>query len=731
MSDAARLPLEMWGGVECTVNRVGNRWFDQLAWSGHDRRPDDLSQFAAMGVKALRYPALWERLAPYSLDSIDWTWTDQRFGLMRDLGIRPIVGLLHHGSGPRYTSLLDDQFPEKLARFAEAVARRYPWIEDFTPVNEPLTTARFSALYGHWYPHQQSDRAFVRALLNQIHGVVMAMRAVRQVTSSARLVQTEDCGRTYGTRVTRHQVAHERHRRWLTWDLLSARVDDHHALHHFLVGAGMTAEDERRLMDAACPPQVIGLNYYLTSDRYLDHRLASYPTATHGGNGSIRYADVEAVRARAQGVAGHEANLLDAWRRYRLPVALTEVHLGCTRDEQIRWLVESWRGAQSARNRGADVRAVTAWALLGSHNWDSLVTRDTGHYEPGAFDIRGPVPRPTAVCSVISTLASGATPSHEVLPGAPWWRRPERLIHTSPRRTSPGSTETRPILIVGASGTLGRAFHRLCRVRGLPSRLVGRPEIDIADAARVDAVVRQVDPWAVINAAGYVRVDDAEHENEICRRANVAGAVNLAAACRRHGVRLVTFSSDLVFDGRQEHPYTEDDEPRPLNVYGETKAEADSRVAALLPEALILRTAAFFGPWDTANFVTHLFRTLDAGGVFHAAADTTVSPTYVPDLVHASLDLLIDGEKGLWHVANQGAVSWFAFAHDAAVRTGRDTRRLKPIDGTATWRPARRPHFSALASRRGPLLRPLGDALEAYLRESVTFQEAGTRACAS
>jgi dTDP-4-dehydrorhamnose reductase len=745
--EAAHAPLEMWGGVECTVNRVGDRWFDQLVWSGHDRRADDLDRFAALGVKALRYPALWERMAPHSLDSIDWSWTDERFGRMRDLGIRPIVGLVHHGSGPGYTWLLDEQFPSKLARFAEAVAQRYPWIEDFTPINEPLTTARFSALYGHWYPHLRSDRAFVRALLNQIHGVSAAMRAIRGVIPNARLVQTEDCGRSYGTRRTHRQVEHERHRRWLTWDLVLGRVDDRHPLHAFLTASGMSVSDERRLIDRACAPAVIGLNYYLTSDRYLDHRLERYPSPTHGGNHFQRYADVEAVRARPQGIAGHEANLREAWERYGIPVAITEVHLGCTRDEQIRWLVESWEGASAARASGADVRAVTAWALLGSHNWNSLVTRDEGHYEPGAFDVRAPQPRRTALCSVISTLASGGTPDNIAVSTEAWWRRPDRLLYAPvghPLRgallTKPGVGHSfrgapHPILIVGASGTLGRAFHRLCRVRGLPSRLLGRPEMDICDPARVDAVVRQLEPWAVINAAGYVRVDDAERDSEACRRANVTGAVNLAAACRRHGVRLVTFSSDLVFDGGQQHPYTEDDEPRPLNVYGASKAEADRRVADLLPEALILRTAAFFGPWDTANFISHVIRTLDAGGQFEAAVDMTVSPTYVPDLVHAALDLLIDEEHGVWHLANQGAVSWYSFAQEAAVRAGRPTNRITAVEGARAWGPAPRPPFSALTSRRGLLLRPLAEALDAFVREGLdaatSTDDSRDRACAS
>jgi dTDP-4-dehydrorhamnose reductase len=122
----------------------------------------------------------------------------------------------------------------------------------------------------------------------------------------------------------------------------------------------------------------VGLNYYVTSDRVLDHRLDRYPPSRHGGNGALRYADVEAVRTRRRGLVGHRAHLFEAWWRYRLPVALTEVHLACTREEQARWLAEAWEGARTARADGADVVAVTPWALLGSYDWDSLVTAPRG-----------------------------------------------------------------------------------------------------------------------------------------------------------------------------------------------------------------------------------------------------------------------------------------------------------------------------------------------------------------
>jgi len=713
--------IELWGGIECTVNRVKDRWFDQIAWSGHAARPDDLDRLAALGVRALRIPVLWEHVAPASLDHPDWRASDERLERLSRLGIRPIVGLLHHGSGPAYTSLLDDQFPALLARFARMVAERYPWVADYTPVNEPLTTARFSALYGHWYPHKQDARAFVRALLNELRATRAAMEAIRRVNANARLIATEDCGDIFGTPETAAQVEHERRRRWLTWDVLTGAVGAQHPLRRYLIAHGASSTELDGWIDRPCSPAVLGLNYYVTSDRFLDHRLDRYPPEWQGGSDVMRYVDVEAVRARPEGIAGHETHLMETWERYRLPVALTEVHLGCSREEQVRWLVEAWSGALAAERRGANVVAVTPWALLGSYDWDSLVTRPAGHYEPGALDVRSPSPRWTKLARVMIALGRGRVPSCPVLDTPGWWRRSERLLfsaevtHTADSRTAMPSG--RPIVIIGATGTLGRAFDRLCRLRGLPSRLVGRAQVDIACPADVDAMLRSTAPWAVVNAAGYVRVDDAEADANRCDRENVTGAAHLAAACRRHGVRLVTFSSDLVFDGQRDHPYTEDDVPRPLNVYGRSKAEAERLVLQMHPSALVVRTSAFFGPWDSFNFVSQTLRALATGRQVRAPIDAIVSPTYVPDLVHAVLDLMIDGERGLWHLANSDAVTWHDLACRVAELQGLDRSLIEPVPAADIWRPAIRPRYSALASNRGQLLRPLDDALRACLRE--------------
>ncbi|HEY0408030.1 MAG TPA: hypothetical protein VGC89_20000, partial [Pyrinomonadaceae bacterium] len=96
----SRQPPELWAGIECTVNRVGEQFFDQLERNGHAARIEDLNLFAELGVRAVRYPALWERVAPEQGEEPDWSWTDERLSRLRELGLRPIVGLVHHGSGP-------------------------------------------------------------------------------------------------------------------------------------------------------------------------------------------------------------------------------------------------------------------------------------------------------------------------------------------------------------------------------------------------------------------------------------------------------------------------------------------------------------------------------------------------------------------------------------------------------------------------------------------------------
>jgi dTDP-4-dehydrorhamnose reductase len=245
--------------------------------------------------------------------------------------------------------------------------------------------------------------------------------------------------------------------------------------------------------------------------------------------------------------------------------------------------------------------------------------------------------------------------------------------------------------------------------------------MDIADPESVEKILEGAGAWALVNAAGYVRVDDAEREPDACFRENTHGAATLATVCARHGVRLATFSSDLVFGGRAgNEPYVESDEVSPLNVYGRSKAEAERLVLEALPTALVIRTSAFFGPWDEYNFIHAALGALARGEEFVAADDAHVTPTYVPELANACLDLLIDGEGGVWHLANTGAITWADFARRAARLAGLDERLVRGRPTRELNLAAQRPTYSALGSERGALLGPLDEALECFVRERGT-----------
>ena len=703
---AKTAPLELWAGLECTLNRVGDKQHDQLALTGHYDREDDLALLASVGVRTIRYPILWERIERGVPDSEAWGFTDRRMAQLRALGVDPIVGLVHHGSGPLDTNLLDPRFPERLAAFAELVAARYPWVTRFTPVNEPLTTARFAGLYGIWYPHERDGGAMIRALLTQIRGTRLAMAAIRRVTPGAQLVQTEDLGKTHATRTLGYQAAFENERRWMTFDMLTGRFDRGHPLRAYARSVGVGDDEIDDAIGDGCAPDLIGINHYVTSERWLDERLDLHPPHTHGGNARHRYADVEAVRAVPNGTAGPAALLGEAWERYRRPIAVTEVHLACTREQQMRWLDEVWRAALAVRAAGADVRAVTAWAAFGARDWSSLVTELRGDYESGLFDARAPRPRRTALSRMAHGLATKGEFTDPVLAGPGWWTGARSVA-----RNAGGDTRQSPLLLTGAGGTLGQAIVRVAAERGLALRAMTRQALDITDRAAVDRALDESGAWGIVNAAGWVRVDDAENEPGRCSAANLAGAATLAAACAEHEVRLLTFSSDLVFDGRKAGAYVESDQPSPLGAYGRSKADAETRTLALLHSALVIRTAAFFGAWDDSNFVMRTIQSLSAGEMVDAADDLTVSPTYLPDLVNAALDLLIDGERGIWHLANEGATTWAQLARDVARLAGLDESLVRGRPSSELGFLARRPLNSALASERGWVMPTLEGSL--------------------
>ena len=654
--------LELWGGPECTINRVGDHFSDQFCHSGHYDREADLDLLAGLGLSAVRYPILWERLHRDDATEIAWDWHDARLNKLAALGVRPIAGLVHHGSGPRHTSLLSPAFAPGLADHAQRVAGRYPWIAEWTPVNEPVTTARFSALYGHWYPHHRDEKSFWLALLNQIDAVRLAMRAIRKVNAAARLVQTEDLGRTYATARLRDQAAFDNVRRWASWDLLFGRVDRHHPFWRRLERLGF-GDRLRAIADDPCPPDTIGINHYLTSDRFLDHRVARYPASSYGANARARYADVEAIRVLDPPPPGLAGTVREAWQRYGVPIAITEVHNGCTRDEQMRWLADAWDVATGLRDSGVPVQAVTSWALFGSAGWNTLLT-GSGQYEIGAYDVSKGTPRPTQMVSLLQGLKQGA-PRHPVLGGRGWWRRPVRILHPTVARPAPlahfvpdpiRQRPEPPILILGAETVIGDAIARAAAHRDI--RYVTAE--GVADPA---SLVDRHAPWAVLDADAIAP-----------------------------GVATATVAT--VVGAARDAPVEPDD-------------AREGR--------LDMRTSDLFSAHDPACFAMRVLRALRAGQRFAAAGDRIGSPTYLPQMADRALDLVIDGETGSWHLAGDTILSDAAFAVMLASAAGLDPALIDVTTGE--------PGCTALTSARSGAVGSLEDAIADFVRHAMRHRD--------
>ncbi|HUR11094.1 MAG TPA: family 1 glycosylhydrolase [Flavitalea sp.] len=717
---------EVWGGIECTINRVNDTYVDQLKCSGFYDRENDIDLIASLGIKKLRFPILWELHQPQPGQIIDWTWAGKQLNRIRGKGIDPIVGLLHHGSGPSYTDLADPQFPFLLQEYAGQVAKQFPWVEYYTPVNEPLTTARFSGLYGIWYPHLNDDLSFAKMLLNQIKGIVLAMQEIRKVNPNAKLVQTEDLGKTYSNTFLQYQADFENERRWLTGDLLCGKIVPGHEMWDYFLETGIDESELYFFLENICPPDIMGFNHYITSERFLDDDLNKYPAHMHGGNWLEKYVDTEAVRVNHRQPSGLRVLLQEAWERFGLPMAITEAHLHCSREEQMRWLKEVWDTSVQLKEAGIDLKGVTVWSLLGAYGWNKLLTCENGDYEPGVFDLRGDLPRPTALSRLIRSLSDSGKFEHPLLDQQGWWHRSDRFYNDAGGDKKIFMTgrnkKTQPVLIIGKRGTLGNAFARVCDRRAIEYRLLDRNQFDLCNEVMMEEAITLYKPWAIINAAGFVRVDDAETETDKCFFDNTIGPELLAQSCRKHGIKLMSFSSDLVFDGLKNEPYIESDSVGPLNIYGKSKAKKEELVLQTDPSSLIIRTSAFFGPWDDYNFASNVISSLATENQYTAVNDVTISPTYVPDLVNAALDLLIDDENEVWHLANEGEVTWSDLAVDVAQRAGLNSKLIiaRPLE-TMNWRAAR-PYYSVLRSEKGILLPSLENALKRFFEEKKRWR---------
>jgi dTDP-4-dehydrorhamnose reductase len=249
------------------------------------------------------------------------------------------------------------------------------------------------------------------------------------------------------------------------------------------------------------------------------------------------------------------------------------------------------------------------------------------------------------------------------------------------------------VTIFGASGLLGKALIREWKgdvVTGLSSR-----DADIRDEKCVLEVVRRTRPEWIVLSAAYTDVDGCESNAETACAVNRNGAVNVARAANERGARLLFLSSDYVFDGKKPTPYETNDPRNPQSVYGQTKAEAEIKLLALMPECCIVRTSWLFGVGGRC-FPDTILKLAASRSALDVVDDQRGSPTYTVDLARTIVSLCRQSAEGIVHATNAGACSWFEFAQQI-VRSAGLTASVRPTSSEQMARPAPRPAYSVLS----------------------------------
>jgi dTDP-4-dehydrorhamnose reductase len=250
-------------------------------------------------------------------------------------------------------------------------------------------------------------------------------------------------------------------------------------------------------------------------------------------------------------------------------------------------------------------------------------------------------------------------------------------------------------------------------------------EVDCTDPASIEKALIPKRPHVVINCAAFVRVDDAEERPEDAFRVNSLGALGVARACARMDALCVYISTDYVFDGTKQAPYTENDPPQPINVYGVSKLAGEQLVRQTCSHWLITRMASLFGQAGSSgkggNFVETILAKARKGEPLRLVDDIRMSPTYTHDAARALELLLRQRAAGLFHLSNSGSCTWYEFASGALEILGLNTD-VEPVASAGYPMKARRPADSSLASEKldpslRECLRPWHQALQAYLVE--------------
>ena len=367
----------------------GGRWrLDEMAATGHYRHwPTDLDLCAELGVSHLRYgPPL--HLVLHGPGRFDWAFSDVVMAGMQDRGLQPIADLCHFGLPPQLESFQNPEAPHALADYAEAFARRYPWVRFYTPVNEMYVCAKLSALNGGWNEQRRDERAFVTAVSHLAKANILMMQAILRARPDAVFVNSES-GEFFQPASAAPEIVRiadfENERRFLPLDLLYARPVGE-GMRAYLRDHGMEDADYDWFMAQKTPRRaVLGVDYYVWNEKLID---------TEG-------------HAQALGeLFGWYVIAMQYWERYRRPMMHTETNHIDAR-EAPRWLWRQWHNVELIRKAGVPVIGFTWYSLTDQADWDIAVTQALGNVNPvGLFDLnRDPRPVGLAYKHLIRTVA--------------------------------------------------------------------------------------------------------------------------------------------------------------------------------------------------------------------------------------------------------------------------------------------------------------------------------------
>ncbi|MFT3796961.1 family 1 glycosylhydrolase [Microbacterium sp.] len=354
-------------GVEDTFvpqERPGERAIDEYALTEHyDQWHGDLALARDAGAELLRWGIPWYRINPEP-GRWEWSWLDRVVDRFAELGLRPIVDLMHYGT-PLW---LDGQFahpdyPARVAEYTAQVVERYAdRITDYTLVNEPIIHALFSGDYSYWPPYLSGDRGFVTMVRQLARGFVLAQQRAAGILGDRATFVHVDAGMRFSGDVDapehRDLAARLGEQVWLVEDLVTGRVDAAHPLADWLARNGVGDDDLAWFAADPVHPDVVGVNYYPR------HSTELFETGIHHRGG---FADPRPTRD--DGVEGLEELLRAAAQRYGAPVMLTETAVTGTVEERMRWLSESVACVRALRTAGVDVVGYTWWPVFDMYEW--------------------------------------------------------------------------------------------------------------------------------------------------------------------------------------------------------------------------------------------------------------------------------------------------------------------------------------------------------------------------